>query len=115
MTDNFKLIKEFIQSRWGGQFDSLADIFYTVEIISCTKDNAQIIAGNHKFKTYYINNIEAFDKYENKIKLLCDTLQTRAYISINAKSFKQVTLNTMAEYASRIANSDFKKSWCGCT
>jgi hypothetical protein len=111
MTDNFKLIKEFIQSQWAGLFDSFTDMFYTVEIIGRAKDNSSIVAGNHKFKTYYINNMEDFDKYESEIKLLCDTLNVRAYISVNAKSFKQVTLNTMAEYANRIAINDFKKPY----
>jgi len=39
MTDNFKLIKELIQSQWcnksllGSQFDDFTDAFYTIEII----------------------------------------------------------------------------------
>lgn len=111
MTDNFKLIKDFIQSQWGGQFDSFTDAFYTIEIIGRAKDNACIIAGNHKFKTYYIRTIEDLDKYENEIKLLCDTLNMRAYISINHKSMKHVTLNTMAEYANRIAQDNFDKPY----
>jgi len=111
MTDNFKLIKDFIQSQWDGQFDSLTDAFYTIEIIGRAKDNARIIAGNHKFKTYYIKTIEDFDKYENEIKLLCDTLNMRAYISVNHKSMKHVTLNTMAEYANRIAQDNFAKPY----
>lgn len=111
MTDNFKLIKEFIQSRWGGQFDSFTDAFYTVEIIGRVKDNARIIAGNHKFKTYYIRTIEDLDKYENEIKLLCGTLNMRAYVSINHKSMRHVTLNTVAEYANRIAQDNFDKSY----
>lgn len=111
MTDNFKLIKEFIQSRWGGQFDSFTDAFYTIEIIGRAKDNARIIAGNHKFKTYYIKNMEDFDKYEQEIKTLCDTLNMRAYISVNHKSMKHVTLNTMAEYANRIAQDNFTKPY----
>lgn len=111
MTDNFKLIKEFIQSQWAGQFDSLTDVFYTIEIIGRAKDNARIIAGNHKFKTYYIRTMEDLDEYENEIKLLCDTLNMRAYISINHKSMKQVTLNTMAEYANRIAQDNFNKPY----
>lgn len=109
MTDNFKLIKDFIQSQCGGQFDSLTDSFYTIEIIGRAKDNAHIIAGNHKFKTYYIKTIEYLGKYENEIKLLCDVLQMRAYISVNAKSWRHVTLNTMAEYANRIAHDNFDK------
>lgn len=111
MTNNFKLIKDFIQSRWGGQFDSFTDAFYVVEIIGRAKDNARIIAGNHKLKTYYIRTIEDLDKYENEIKLLCDTLQMRAYISINHKSMKHVTLNTLAEYANRIAQENFDKPY----
>lgn len=105
MTDNFALIKDFIQSQWGGQFDSFTNVFYTIEIIGRSKDNANI--KSHKFKTYYIKNMGDFDKYENEIKLLCDTLQMRAYISINHKSMKHVTLNTMAEYANRIAQNNF--------
>lgn len=111
MTDNFKLIKNFIQSQWDGQFDSSADSFYMVEIIGRAKDNARIIAGNHKFKTYYIRTIEDLDRYENEIKLLCDTLQMRAYISVNHKSMRLVTLNTMAELADRIAHDNFEKPY----
>ena len=109
MTDNFELIKDFIQFQWGGQFDSFTDTFYTIEIIGRAKDNANI--RSHKFKTYYIKNMEDFDKYENEIKLLCDTLQMRAYISVNAKSWRKVTLNTMAEYANRIAQNNFDKPY----
>lgn len=111
MTDNFKLIKDFIQSQCGGQFDSFTDAFYVVEIIGRAKDNACIIAGNHKFKTYYIRTIEDLDEYEKKIKLLCDTLNMRAYISINHKSMKHVTLNTLAECANRIAQDNFDKPY----
>lgn len=111
MTDNFKLIKEFIKSQWNDQFDSDTDSFYTIEIIGRVKDNARIIAGNHKFKTYYIRTMEDFDKYENEIKLLCDTLNMRAYISINHKSVKYVTLNTLTEYANMIAQDNFSKPY----
>ncbi len=109
MTDNFKLIKEFIQLQWDGQFDSLTDMFYTVEIISRSKDNTN--TKSHKFKTYYIKNMSDFDKYENEIKLLCDALHARAYVSVNAKSWRKATLSTMAEYANRIAQDNFDKSY----
>ena len=110
MIDNFKIIKDFIQSQWDGQFDSFTDAFYMIDIIGRAKDNASIIAHS-LFKSYYIKRIEDFDKYESEIKLLCDTLQMRAYISVNAKSFRKVTLNTMAEYASRIAQDNFMKPY----
>lgn len=52
MTDNFKLIKDFIQSQWDNQFDVYTDAFYIVEILGRAKDNAYI--QSHKFKSYYI-------------------------------------------------------------
>ena len=51
MTDNFKFIKEFIQSQFDGQFNSFNDEFYMVEIIRRHKDNTNF--KDHKFKTYY--------------------------------------------------------------
>lgn len=107
MTDNFTIIKEFIQSQWSGKFNDFADAFYAVEIIGRKKDGASVV--DHKFKMYFIKNIEDLDKYEAEIKAICDALQMRAYISVNSKSWRQVTLNTMAEYAYRIAHSNFDK------
>lgn len=107
MTDNFTIVKEFIQSQWGGQFNDFTDAFYAVEIIGRKKDGAA--ADTPKFKTYFIKNIEDLDKYENEIKAVCDALKMRAYISVNNKSWRHVTLNTMAEYADRIAHDNFDK------
>ena len=109
MTDNFTIIKDFIQSQFGGKFNDFTDAFYAVEIIGRKKDGASV--DTHKFKTYFIKNIEDLDKYEAEIKAICDTLQMRAYISVNSKSWRQVTLNTMAEYADRIAHDDFSKPY----
>lgn len=107
MTDNFTIIKDFIQSQWGGQFNDFTDAFYAVEIIGRKKDGASV--DTRKFKTYFIKNTEDIDKYEAEIKAICDALQMRAYISVNSKSWRQVTLNTMAEYADRIAHGNFDK------
>ena len=107
MTDNFAIIKDFIQSQCGGQFNDFTDAFYAVEIVGRKKDGAA--ADTHKFKTYFIKNIEDLDKYEAEIKAVCDALKMRAYISVNNKSWRHVTLNTMAEYADRIAHDNFDK------
>ena len=107
MTDNFTIIKDFIQSQFCGQFNDFADAFYAVEIVGRKKDCAAV--DTHKFKTYFIKNIEDLDKYEAEIKAVCNALQMRAYISVNSKSWRQVTLNTMAEYADRIAHCNFDK------
>ena len=109
MTDNFKQFKEFIQSQSNGEFDHDEDSFYMVEIIGRSKDDAKV--KSHKFKTYYIKKLEDLDKYESEIKTVCDALQMRAYISVNSKSWRKVTLNTMAEYADRIARDNFDKPY----
>lgn len=109
MTDNFTIIKDFIQSQFGGKFNDFTDAFYAVEIIGRKKDGASV--ETHKFKTYFIKNIEDLDKYEAEIKAVCDALKMRAYISVNSKSWRHVTLNTMAEYADRIAHDDFSKPY----
>jgi len=109
MTDNFDLIKDFIQSQWGARFNDFTDAFYAVEIIGRRKDGATIEA--RKFKTYFIKNIEDLDRYETEIKTICDTLQMRVYISVNNKSWRHVTLNTMAEYANRIAQENFDRPY----
>ena len=109
MTDNFTIIKEFIQSQWSGKFNDFTDAFYAVEIIGRKKDGTSV--ETHKFKTYFIKNIEDIDKCEAEIKAVCNALKMRAYISVNSKSWRQVTLNTMAEYADRIADDDFSKPY----
>ena len=109
MTNNFKLIKNFIQTQWEGKFNENTDSFYTVEIIGRKKDGATI--ESHKFKTYFIKNIEDLDKYENEIKTICDILKMRAYVSINSKSFKQVTLNTLCAYAERVSQDNYNNPY----
>lgn len=109
MTDNFNIIKEFIQLQWANSFDEFIDAFYMVEIIGRKKDGASIKA--HKFKSYYVRTIGDLNKYKDEIKAVCDALQMRAYISINSKSIRHVTLNTMAEYADRIAKDNLEKPY----
>ena len=74
MIDNFKIIKDFIQSQWDGQFDSFTDAFYMIDIIGRAKDNASIIAHS-LFKSYYIKRIEDFDKYSNEYNELVSRMR----------------------------------------
>lgn len=109
MTDNFSLIKEFIKFQRGGQLDLSTDVFYMVEIIGRSKDNPSI--KSHKLKAYYIRTTDDLDKYESEIKLLCDILQMRAYISVNAKSIRHTVLNTVAEYANSLAQDSLNNPY----
>ena len=106
MTNNFDLYKEFIQ----GDLDDCPDSYYVIELIRRGKDT-EGPAKNYHFKNYYIKNSSDIDKYKDEIIQLCNMLKLRAYGSVNYKSFTQVTLNTMAEYARRIAENNFAKPY----
>ena len=105
MTNNFEAYKEFIQG------NHCPDSYYVIELIRRGKDHPNLPASNYHFRNYYIKSPSDIDKYKDEIILLCTTLGLRAYGSVNYKSFKQVTLNTMAEYARRIAENNFAKPY----
>lgn len=111
MTDNFSAYKQFITEKWSYSDLPEDDSYFVVELIRRGKDNPDKPAANYHFKNYYIRKPENLDKYEQEIKSLCEMLRLRAYASVNIKSFKQVSLDTMAELARRIANNDYKKNY----
>lgn len=111
MTNNFKIYRDYIEEHFKLSTLPEGDTYFVVELIHRGKDNPDMPAANYHFKNYYIRKVEDLDKYENEIKQLCDIMNMRAYASVNYKSFKQVTLNTLAELARRVANNDFKKNY----
>lgn len=111
MTNNFQLYKDFITEKFANTTLSTEDSYFVVELMRRGKDNPDMPAANYHFKNYYIRKPEDLDKYENEIKTLCEVLRLRAYASVNIKSFKQVSLDTMAELARRIANNDYRKNY----
>lgn len=111
MTNNFQLYKDFITEKFANTTLSTEDSYFVVELMRRGKDNPDMPAANYHFKNYYIRKPEDLDKYGNEIKTLCEVLRLRAYASVNIKSFKQVSLDTMAELAKRIANNDYRKTY----
>lgn len=111
MTNNFQAISDFLteqfSSLYGDDSSVKDDIFYNVELIGRKKDNAFV---DGKVKSYTINDVYDLDKYKQEIITICDALKVRAYISVNYKSHKQVTLNAMVEYANDIAQDCFNNS-----
>lgn len=110
MTNNFDLFKEYISNEFPN-FDKQHDSFFTIEIVRRGKDNPDLPAANYHFKTYYVNRLEDINKFKEEIITICNTLKMRAYISVNRKSYHQVTLDTAAEYTRRIAGHDYKKPY----
>ena len=111
MTNNFQVIRDFLIEQFsylsGCVYSSKVDAFYNVALIGRKKDNSLVIG---KVKSYTINTIYDLDAYQQEIITICDALKVRAYISVNYKSHKQVTLDAMVEYANDIAQDCFNNS-----
>ena len=111
MTNNFEKYKEYITEEFKHSVLEEGDTYYVIELIRRGKDHPNNPAANYHFKNYYIRKPEDIDKYKDEIIGICDLLKLRAYASVTYKSFKQVTLNTIAELAHRITYNDYNKSY----
>lgn len=111
MTNNFDLYKEYITTEFANSLLPENDTYFVIELMRRGKDNPNMPAANYHFKNYYIRKPEDLDKYKQEIIDLCSIFRMRAYASVNYKSFKQVTLNTLVELSRRVANNDFKKNY----
>ena len=112
MTDNFNRYREFI-TLMGGLPDvnekGNLDKYYVIELMRRGKDNPDMPAANYHFRNYYIYSWRDLNRYEEEIKNICNLLNLRAYCSVNYKLMSQVALDTLAEFARRIAAHDYKK------
>lgn len=111
MTNNFELYKEYITSEFKQSVLEEGDAYFVIELIRRGKDHPDKPAANYHFKNYYIRRPEDLDKYAEEIVGVCNLLGLRAYASINYKSFRQVTLNTITELAHRVSYNDYNKSY----
>ena len=111
MTNNFEKYKQYITEEFKQSVLEEGDTYYVIELIRRGKDHPNNPAANYHFKNYYIRKPEDIDKYKDEIIGICDLLKLRAYASVNYKSFKQVTLNTIAELAHRVTYNDYNKSY----
>ena len=100
MINNFEQIKSLLT------FNN-PDEFYFCQIIKRKKDNPEC-KSTHKIKSYYFNTLESINKAEKEIIDFCNFTNSRAYITLSAKSFKKVSfllLNRVSEY---LLQGDFK-------
>ena len=114
--DNFDLIKKHIHS-------SDSNEFYMLQIMRRTKDQKGY-DGKHKqsiIKTYFISSVEYLDSKRDEIVGLCEMFNARAYINLNKKSYKQVSLKALEILAGKIVHEDYTanktlfESACGQT
>lgn len=107
MTDNFERFRPFMQlpEEEGG------DAYYVIELVRRGKDCPDLTAANYHFKNYYIDTLKKYDRVQDEIRTIFRALRLRAYVSVNRKSFRQVTMNTIAEMSRRAALDDFRRPY----
>jgi hypothetical protein len=114
--DNFDLIKNHINTSEDGSE------FYMLQIMRRAKDQKGY-DGKRKqsiIKSYFISSPEYLDAKRDEIIKLCEMFNARAYINLNKKSYKQVTLKALEILAGKIAHEDYViktlfESACGQT
>lgn len=83
------------------------DDFYMVQIMQRKKENRQVGSNSRVIKTYFVNSKEYLkDRYE-EIKAICDATKSRAYFSVNRRSYKKVAFRTLEKMAGVMANGTF--------
>ena len=114
--DNFDLIKKHINTSGEGEF-------YMLQIMRRSKDQKEN-GGKRKqtvIKSYFISSPEYLDSKRDEIVGLCEMFNARAYINLNKKSYKQVSLKALEILAGKIVHEDYTanktlfESACGQT
>ena len=88
------------------------DEFYMLQILHRAKDGKTPYEPEGKtisqqtVKTYYISSPEYLDYKMNEIRDLCKMFNARAYINLNKKSWRQISLKSLEILASAIAKGD---------
>lgn len=101
--DNFDLIKKHINTSEDG------NEFYMLQIMRRTKDQKGH-EGKHKqsiIKSYFVSSPEYLEMKRDEIVKLCEMFNARAYINLNKKSYKQVSLKALAILAGKISQEDY--------
>jgi hypothetical protein len=80
-----------------------------LQIMRRTKDQKGH-EGKHKqsiIKSYFISSPEYLEMKRDEIVKLCEMFNARAYINLNKKSYKQVSLKALAILAGKISQEDY--------
>ena len=113
--DNFDLIKKHINTSGEGEF-------YMLQIIRRSKDQKEngVKRKQTVIKSYFISSPEYLDSKRDEIVGLCEMFNARAYINLNKKSYKRVSLKALEILAGKIAHEEYNiktlfESACGQT
>ena len=103
--DNTEIIKKLIAGCQPGEF-------YMLQILHRAKDGKTPYEPEGKtisqqtVKTYYISSPEYLDYKMTEIRDMCEMFNARAYINLNKKSWRQISLKSLGILAGIIEKAD---------
>ena len=96
--DNFENVRQIMN------FSNPGDTIYFVELIKRKKDNDDMMDYRQFIKQFYFKDENEFNNAEQSIKTLCQQLNCRAYIYLNARSKAMIDKYTKI-YSDRFAKN----------
>ncbi|MBU1173190.1 MAG: hypothetical protein KKD44_26800 [Proteobacteria bacterium] len=100
MMDNFHKLPNLLT------FES-EDDFYYLQILQRKSEHPELGSNSKVIRNYFINSIEYLNSHESEIKAICDTLNARACLRLNKRSYRRVAFKTMVNLANTMANNTF--------
>ena len=97
--DNFGKIANVMK------FDNEND-FYFIQVISRKKDNG---VSDFTVKEYSVRSVESLMKIKDEIVSLCNMFNARAYIYVNKRNYKNISLKMIKELSDIVCDENFKK------
>ena len=97
--DNFDKISNVMK------FDNEND-FYYIQLISRKKDNG---ISDFTVKEYSVRSVESLMKIKDEIVSLCNMFNARAYIYVNKRNYKNISLKMIKELSDIVCDENFKK------
>ena len=98
--NNFTKIKEILK------FED-PDKFYFIQILKRRKDNPTMGKDMCNIDNFCVYSLDDFERYESRIKEICERNNARAYIRLNRRSDKKIALQMLARMAQMIASEQY--------
>ena len=109
MVDNFDIIRSLLK------FENTGDCYY-VQLLRRQKDDPMIDGKKDKsyhgnmhsrsIKDYFIMSLDMFDEKKEEIKQLCKMFNVRAYIRLNRRNYKAISLEILSHIVEEVKNGD---------
>ena len=114
MTNNYQLFRKYLFNEGivESKLESYkSDLFFFIILVKRRKDFPEMINIDYRFKIYYLDNLEDYDKFEKEIKQCCDNFKLRAYLSVNIRSKKEVAKYNLERSVHNLVINRVGKPW----